>query len=733
MNSSFLSDLNEAQAQAVTSSGKNLLVLAGAGSGKTRVLVYRIAWLLSQGTDLRNILAVTFTNKAAKEMRDRLESMLGISLAPMWIGTFHGLAHRLLRLHHIEAGLDESFQILDADDQARLLKRIYKTLSFDQDQWPIKQAQAFINSCKEKGVRAGNAGANDYREENLVKIYKAYEEVCNRSSLVDFAELLLRSHELWQNNQEIRKQYQERFKHILVDEFQDTNSIQYSWIKMISGKESSLTAVGDDDQSIYSWRGADSGNMMRLSKDYPSVDVVRLERNYRSTSTILNAANAVITNNNGRLGKNLWTKDDKGEPIVLYTAFNETDEARYMVGEIKSWVNQGKSLDDVAILYRSNAQSRVIEEQLLHAGINYKVYGGMRFFERAEIKDVLAYLRLLVNPNDDAAFERVVNLPARGVGEAALATLRNIARSKNTSLWYAAIEAVATKQLPARSLNSLERFINIIKEGEKETHEMGLAELIEFIIDFVGLRAHYSKSQHDERKHTRLENLDELITASDQFSDLVAIDDKRELLQSFLSHVALEAGEHVGDSEDVSSVKLMTLHAAKGLEFPLVFLCGLEEGLFPHIMSIKTREDVEEERRLCYVGMTRAMKKLYLLHAGSRRLRGSSQSCRPSRFLREIPEGLVRNDSLLQTAKPASFNFSNKSSVDFSDNFSQELESVDNIHGFRLGQNVFHKSFGEGVITGFEGEGDFMLVKINFKKVGSKLLSPKYAKIEVGV
>ncbi|HBC72119.1 MAG TPA: DNA helicase II [Coxiellaceae bacterium] len=718
MNPNFLSDLNSAQHQAVTFTGGNLLVLAGAGSGKTRVLVHRIAWLLSQGASPQNILAVTFTNKAATQMRIRLEQMLQFSLASMWVGTFHGLAHRLLRLHWQEAGLVQSFQILDADDQTRLLKRIHKALSLDPEKWPVKQSQAFINGNKEKGLRYSEAATNGFVDPVLIRVYQAYENACSSSGLVDFAELLLRSYELWQNNQQLREQYQKRFGHILVDEFQDTNAIQYAWIKSVSSSDSNLTAVGDDDQSIYSWRGADSNNMQRLKSDYANVNVVRLEQNYRSTATILKAANAIITNNKSRLGKNLWTNCGDGDPIILYAAFNEIDEARYVVDKIQLWRKQGKALNEAAILYRSNAQSRVIEEQLLRAGIPYRVYGGMRFFERAEIKDVLAYLRLLVNRNDDAAFERVINLPTRGLGEAALVLLRNHARLHNCSLWKAGETMVATQQLPARATSALSGFMSLINDGSMQIAKLTLAELVQFIINLVGLHEHYSKPQYQEYKQSRLENLDELINAAGQFSTLVSEDDCQLLLNAFLAHVALEAGEHLDKDDSNNCVQLMTLHAAKGLEFSLVFLCGMEEGLFPHIMSMGSKEELEEERRLCYVGMTRAKQKLYMSCADSRQLHGSTNLRQPSRFLREIPPELIKSDTLINSVKPALF-----------EDLSQDLshgQDVSQGNDFYLGQNVSHQEFGEGVITSFEGHGEHTWVRVKFRKVGSKLLSPEY-------
>lgn len=735
MRPNVLVDLNDIQQKAVTHFDGNLLVLAGAGSGKTRVLVHRIAWLLSQDIHLHNILAVTFTNKAAKEMRSRLEGMLGFSMATMWIGTFHGLAHKLLRIHWKEAGLDENFQIIDSEDQNRLLKRIHKALNLDKDRYPVKQSQIFINSNKERGVRADKASADNFEQQVLVKVYQAYEKACINSGLVDFSELLLRSYELWQNNKQIREEYKERFKHILVDEFQDTNAIQYAWIKSISNFDSGLTVVGDDDQSIYSWRGADSGNMKRLSEDYSNVNVVRLEQNYRSTSTILKAANAVIANNSNRMGKNLWTDSGDGEAIVLYNAFNEIDEARYISDKINDWCREGGSLNDVAILYRSNAQSRAIEEQLLRAGISYRVYGGMRFFERAEIKDVLSYLRLLVNRHDDAAFERVVNLPSRGVGEASLIFLRNYARLNDCSMWQAVQDVIATKQLSSRAENALNGFVRLINAAADQINNLELADLVEYVINISRIREHYSKPQYAEYKQSRLENLDELISAAGQFASTI-VEEEQTLLGVFLSHVALESGDKQ-DRESYDNVQLMTLHSAKGLEFPLVFLCGLEEGLFPHIMSMGSQEELEEERRLCYVGMTRAKKKLYLSSAESRQLHGSTSMRRSSRFLREIPTELIESNSMVNSVSPAfsedisqvSQVWNNKSrgkSRSVTASFKKEQEE----QGFSLGQNVYHKEFGDGVITNFEGHGEWVLVRINFKRHGSKLLSLQHAQIE---
>jgi len=720
MNSDLLTNLNPAQLSAVTFPQGNLLILAGAGSGKTRVLVHRIAWLMQNGTSAANILAVTFTNKAATEMRSRLEQMLKLPLTQMWVGTFHGLAHRLLRRHWQEAGLSQSFQIIDAEDQVRLLKRIHKAFNLDQEKWPVKKSVGFINNCKEKGLRPGKVETNKLAEVTLVKVYQAYQEACTSSGLVDFAELLLRTYELWQNNPQLRTHYQERFKHILVDEFQDTNAIQYAWIKALSLPESSLTAVGDDDQSIYSWRGADSNNMQRLSDDYANVSIIRLEQNYRSTATILDAANAVIARNNNRLGKNLWTERHGGEPITVYASFNEIDEARYVVSKIKTWVEQGNVLRENAILYRSNAQSRVIEEQLLYARVSYRVYGGLKFFERAEIKDVLAYLRFIANHNDDTAFERIINLPTRGIGEATLVILRNYAQTQNCSLWQAVQMMLAAQQLPARSAAALTSFTQLINSCALQIVKLEFEELVRFVINTTNLRIHYDKDPR-ERRQMRLENLDELISAAKQFAAALAETDRQLLLNSFLAKAALEAGEQTDDNGN-DGVQLMTLHAAKGLEFPVVFLCGMEEGLFPHIMSMETEEELEEERRLCYVGMTRAMQKLYLLYAESRQLHGSTNRRRPSRFLKEIPPELINSDTLLNSAKPA------QAEAEF---LNTDLQFNTDICGFSLGQRVRHKTFGEGNIIGFEGQGEFMLVQVKFRHEGIKWLSPQYAQIEI--
>ena len=718
MSIDFLEDLNPIQREAATSVAKNLLIIAGAGSGKTRVLVHRIAWLLASGLDFNNILAVTFTNKAANEMRTRLESMLGKGLTSMWSGTFHGISNRLLRQHWKEAGLAKSFQIIDADDQLKLLRDIHRTLSLDMDRWPPKQSLSYINNKKEKAIRSNVVECENIFEATLIRVYKTYESICADRNLVDFAELILRSYELMCTNISLGDKYRERFRYILIDEFQDINTIQYLWVKSLYGDDSSLTVVGDDDQSIYGWRGADSGNMKRLTNDYSDFEVIRLEQNYRSTANILEAANAVITNNGSRFAKKLWTKADSGDPIIVYAAFNEIDEARYLVSKVVSLGSQGIGLNDMVILYRSNAQSRIFEEKLLEQGVSYRIYGGIRFFERAEIKDVLAYLRLAVNQEDDVSFARIVNFPSRGIGEATLVVLQDYAKTKNISLWCAAQEMISVNLLSSRIHGVLEYFVTLVNEIGAQIDELDLAAIISFVINFIGLREHYSKPQYGESRQSRLENLDELITAAQQFLAMVTNEGNRSNLQTFLAYVSLEAGERIA-KDDKANVNLMTLHAAKGLEFKVVFLCGMEEGLFPHVMSMKNNDDLEEERRLCYVGMTRAKEKLYLSYAESRQIRGVSSFCKPSRFLDEIPKKLIKMDRI---KKVPSFTSSKFKSI---------LEgSMDNGE-FSLGQKVFHDIFGEGVIIGFEGQGEYMLVRVNFKNYGSKLLSSKYAKLRI--
>lgn len=729
-NLDYLSLLNPAQREAVTADPGNLLVLAGAGSGKTRVLVYRIAWLL-QNTKISpaNILAVTFTNKAAREMRTRLEELLQIPMQVMWVGTFHGLAHRLLRTHWNEAGLKQTFQIIDSDDQYRIIRSIQKNLDFDESKWPVKQTQWFINNKKDAGIRSKSIQkTGDLFNDTLNRVYSSYEEMCEKNNLVDFAELLLRSHELLLNNSELLGHYQERFQHILVDEFQDTNTIQYAWIRLLSGKGSNVTAVGDDDQSIYGWRGARIENIHKLSQDLPDTKTIRLEQNYRSTANILEAANAVIANNRNRLGKNLWTEGNKGELITLYGAFNETDEARYVVSSIAKHLKEGNARGDIAILYRSNAQSRVLEEQLLQAGIPYRVYGGVRFFDRAEVKYTMAYLRLVNNREDDSAFDRIVNFPTRGIGNTSLNTVKEYAKEHNLSFWDAAklaIDPEGNIEIPTRTRNAINAFIKLIDDTGFAVKQLNLGEQIEHILHCTNLRAHFTKDKTDQGR-ARLENLDELISAAKEFEINNEEESALTVLQAFLAHAALEAGETQADVAD-NSVQLMTLHSAKGLEFPVVFLTGLEAGLFPHHLSTESEHGLEEERRLCYVGMTRAMQKLYLTYAQSRRMHGTETYKLPSMFLKEIPKELVDEFqpmmNILRPQKIKEKSYKPRLSM-------EQPGAINRETNLSIGQTVSHKKFGEGVVLGFEGSGEATRVQVKFKQVGTKWLVAAFAKLE---
>jgi DNA helicase-2/ATP-dependent DNA helicase PcrA len=717
----ILDPLNDAQREAVTADAPSLLVLAGAGSGKTRVLVHRIAWQLSiEQSSPHNILAVTFTNKAAAEMRGRLESMLQMPLGGMWVGTFHGLAHRLLRQHWQDANLPQTFQILDSEDQYRVIRRILKGMELDESRWPPKQIQWFINSKKDEGLRAKHLDPHgDHYQEQMVRVYQNYEETCQRSGLVDFAELLLRAHELFLQRPDVLKHYQDRFQYVLVDEFQDTNAIQYAWIRLLAGDKGKIFVVGDDDQSIYGWRGARIENIHQFSRDFAGTQTVRLEQNYRSTGNILNAANALIANNSDRLGKELWTSGDDGELIKLYTAFNEMDEAHYVVDRIKDWSEQGNERKEVAILYRSNAQSRVFEEALISAGIPYRVYGGLRFFERAEIKDALAYLRLMENTNDDASFERIVNMPTRGIGDRSLATVREIARAQKIPMWDAAIDVIRGQKLSARAVNALSGFLTLIKTMQESCDGLELHEQVSAVIEDSGLLQHYRKDK-SERGEGKVENLEELVNAARGF-EMDEEDQQMTPLAAFLSHAALEAGEGQADPWE-DCVQLMTLHSAKGLEFPLVFMCGMEEGLFPHQRSVEEPGRLEEERRLCYVGMTRARQQLYFSAAEQRRLYGNESYPLPSRFLREIPNELIQEVRATGARTANSFGpGSTQTSA-----LTQEVPA----EGLQLGQRVHHAKFGEGVVLNYEGQGGSARVQVNFEQVGSKWLVISYANLQ---
>ncbi|PVV19363.1 MAG: DNA helicase II [gamma proteobacterium symbiont of Ctena orbiculata] len=714
--SPILDPLNDAQREAVTAPIGNLLVLAGAGSGKTRVLVHRIAWLLAaEAVSPWSILAVTFTNKAAKEMRYRIEDLLGQPLGGMWVGTFHGLAHRLLRAHWKEAGLPQSFQILDSDDQFRLIKRLLKNLDLDEARWPPRQIQWFINGRKDEGLRAQHLddGGDPYQQQ-MIRLYSEYQGACERGGQVDFAELLLRAHELWRDRPDILQHYQQRFQHVLVDEFQDTNSIQYAWLRMLAGPRNNLFVVGDDDQSIYGWRGARVENIQSFQSHYESATLVRLEQNYRSSGNILNAANALINNNPSRLGKQLWTQDSEGEPIKLYAAFNEIDEARFVVERIRQFVDEGNSRSEAAILYRTTAQSRLFEEALLQAAIPYRVYGGLRFFERAEIKDALAYLRLINTSQDDGAFERAVNMPPRGIGPKTMDAVRAHARDFDSSLWQAACDLLQGGAMAKRAATALQGFLDLMDELRLNCANLSLPEKVEQALQASGLPDHFDKSR-DGKGIDRKENLEELVNATRQFGYEANAEEELDELSTFLSHAALEAGEAQGDPAE-PCVQLMTLHSAKGLEFPLVFLVGMEEGLFPHSMSADDPARLEEERRLCYVGVTRAMRELYLCHAESRRLHGSDSYPLPSRFIREMPAELMSE----VRAGPATSHPIYGSPP--------HLE-VAELSGFSLGQRVRHSKFGEGVVLNAEGQGRSARVQVNFEEVGSKWLVVAYANL----
>ncbi len=715
---SLIESLNPAQVEAITTPDGHTLVLAGAGSGKTRVLVHRIAWLITeQQVSPYAILAVTFTNKAAREMRGRIETLLDMPIAGMWVGTFHGIAHRLLRAHWQAAQLPESFQLLDGDDQLRLVRRIHKSLELDEKKWAPKQSQWFINKQKEEGRRCRDI-ANDqsYFTEIMLKVYSAYETICQTSGLVDFSELL-------EKNADLRKHYQQRFQHLLIDEFQDTNTIQYRWIQILNHANNHVMAVGDDDQSIYSWRGAKVENIQRFEQDFAPIKIIRLEQNYRSTQTILSAANAVIDNNQNRMGKKLWTQGEQGAPISLYAAFNERDEAHFITCQIQHWLSQGYARSAIAILYRSNAQSRVLEEKLLEMQIPYRIYGGQKFFERAEIKDVLAYLRLVANRNDDAAFERIVNTPTRGIGNTTLSQLRLLAREQTLSLWQATQQVIQAVALSARALTALKNFTQLIEKLDQETQSATLGEQAQHTLQFSGLLAMYRKDK-TEKGLSRSENLEEFITAADQFTPGEA-DEEFSPLAAFLAHVALEAGEQQAD-EHTDSVSLMTLHAAKGLEFPLVFISGMEEGLFPHKMSTEEAHGLEEERRLCYVGMTRAMHKLYLTHAECRRLYHMEQFNPPSRFIAEVPTNLIDTvRTRTKISRPTQYRQSRAPSARPINLKKHDIEGTD----LQVGQSVTHAKFGRGIIINYEGRGENTRVQVKFEKAGAKWLVTKFAKL----
>ncbi len=722
--SDLLEGLNDKQREAVGAPLGNYLVLAGAGSGKTRVLTHRIAWLIGvEGVRENHIMAVTFTNKAAAEMRQRIEKRLSVDgerrLFGMWVGTFHSIAHRILRSYYNDAKLPQDFQILDAEDQLRLVKKLMKLHQFNEKSYPPKQACWYINHHKEEGRRPKDiAHGNDRQEREWVRIYQLYQETCDRAGLVDFAELLLRAYELWKNKPLILQHFQQRFSQILVDEFQDTNFIQYEWIKLLAGQTGNVMIVGDDDQSIYGWRGARVENIQYFLQDFKGAETIRLEQNYRSTGNILQSANQLIANNEGRLGKNLWTAGEKGDPIGVYAAFTEQDEALYVAGQIEKWQEQGGNLMQCAILYRSNSQSRVLEDALLRMKIPYRIYGGLRFFERQEIKDTLAYLRLIANPNDDAAFERVINTPTRGIGERTMDILRQLTRERSITLWQALQIALNEPLMSNRSATALLRFAELIQNLREETAEMPLFAQTDFVIKHSGLYAMYEKEKGDKGE-VRIENLEELVTATKEFMKPAEAEEMSDLT-AFLTHASLEAGENQA-SENQEAVQMMTLHAAKGLEFDRVFMVGVEEGIFPSARALEEPGRLEEERRLAYVGITRAKKCLTLCYAESRRMYTKEETHHPSRFIKELPENCLQEVRLRGKVTRAYHQGVARANT-------QSLNLAQS--EWRLGQKVQHARFGTGAIINIEGAGEHTRLQIAFQGEGIKWLMARLAKLE---
>ena len=715
MESKLLDALNEAQKKAVTNASQNCLVVAGAGSGKTRVLTQRIIWLISQKNySPLSILAVTFTNKAANEIKSRLSESLNLNIQNLWVGTFHGICYRILRQHFLAAKLDKNFQIIDSEDQIRLIKRILKLNSIDENFISPKQYVNYINRKKDSSIRSKDIVDKDFSEKGYKHIYQLYEEYCNKSSLVDFGELILKTKEILESNDEIRKYYKNNFKEILVDEFQDTNKIQYELIKLFSSKQNSVFAVGDDDQSIYGWRGAVSTNMNTFQKEFQDLTLVRLEQNYRSTSNILNAANNLIKNNDDRLGKNLWTSDKSGEPIKYFIAYNDYEEAEFVIEKIKELVENEYQNDEISILYRSNAQSRILEEQLIANKIKYRIYGGLRFFERAEIKDILAYLRLAFNHNDDNSFERIINTPTRGIGEKTKTIIRESAKINNTSLFQSAYDALKNKNFSNKVNNSLDNFFAVISHI-KDMQDKKLPEIISTIIEKTGIKKPYENNK-TEQNQSKIENIDELVSAASSFQEENYYNDEP-VLDAFLSHVSLESGEGQGDKWE-KCVQLMTIHAAKGLEFPVVFLVGMEEGLFPSKLSID-EDNLSEERRLCYVGITRARKLLFLSSAELRRQYGYDNYALPSRFISEIPEELIEQIK----GASASYVKMNKNSF--------YVENSEYKDFYDIGKRVIHEKFGEGIVTNFEGDSQNSRIEVEFDSYGKKWLLLSLANLKL--
>ena len=723
--SSIIGPLNERQREAVTAPLGNLLVVAGAGSGKTRVLVHRIAWLVQvESLSPQGVLAVTFTNKAAAEMRSRAETLLDMPGRGMWVGTFHGIAHRLLRMHWEEARLPQNFQIIDSDDQLRLIRRVIKVQDLDEGAWPARQVAGFINAQKDQGRRPREIpGSDDFWARTHKKLYEAYESACARGGLVDFAELLLRGHELMLENEALLAHYRRRFGQLLVDEFQDTNTIQYAWLRLLAGDSGNVMAVGDDDQSIYGWRGAKIENIQRFSDDFEDTQIIRLEQNYRSTGKILEAANGLICNNFGRLGKSLWTSAGDGERVRVYAAFNEVDEARFVADRAREWLRDGTP-NEVAVLYRSNAQSRVLEEAFLLADIPYRIYGGLRFFERAEVKNALSYMRLMNQRHADVAFERVVNTPPRGIGERTIDSVRRLARANEISLWQAAKVGIASGEIGGRMATVLRNFIHEIDTMSEAVQGVELHEVARRCIDASGLLEYHGK-EPGERGLARKENLEELVSACRQFRAARTFpvdprgqaDEDTSDLDDFLDHAALEAGEYQAAAG--AAVQMMTLHSAKGLEFPLVFLTGLEEGLFPHRRGAEEPGRMEEERRLAYVGVTRAMRQLYLTYAQIRRWFGTESVNRPSRFLLEVPADSMEEVRMGgAVARPVR-------------RMGTGSRLAESSAGLRVGQRVRHGKFGEGIVMQSEGNGERARIQVNFIKEGSKWLMLGYAGLEI--
>ena len=719
--SHILDKLNEDQRNAVTSDKQHLLVLAGAGSGKTRVLVHKIAWQVEAiGINSSAIMAVTFTNKAANEMRSRIESLLKAPMLDSWVGTFHGLSHKLLKRFHKEAGLSSGFTIIDSDDQLRIIKRISKEMGLDEATWPARQSQWQINNWKDDGLRSNDIKVNgDFYTETVNKIYKEYEDISQRDHLVDFGELLLKSYETLVNSKAVKTFFQTRFKSVLIDEFQDTNTIQYKWLQEIASKKTNITAVGDDDQSIYGWRGAKVEHVNSFTEDFKDTEVIRLEQNYRSTNVILNAANALIGNNKERLGKNLWTEKVDGEQIILYQAYNEQDEARFIADILKDWMSKGGAYSETAVLYRSNAQSRAIEEALLRVSIPYRIYGGLRFYERLEIKNAIAYLKIIFNNSDNPSFERSISNPTRGVGEKTLAKIRNTAKQYNISYIKASAKLVDEGSISGRGGAGLKDYLEFVAGCDLFIQENLLSELMELIIKETGLYAYHAKEPGEKGK-TRTENLEELITATKNFEQSVTEKKtNKEIAESYLDIISLDSGDRQASEHD-DAAQLMTMHSAKGLEFKLVLLTGLEESLFPHGRSMESVSQLEEERRLCYVAITRAMEKLYITHAESRRLHGTDTFNPPSRFLREIPKDLI--DEIRPRAQ-TNIPYNRKDFEETKNEFEEEI-------GISLGQKVQHNKFGEGIVLNYEGSGDSARVQVNFDNSGTKWLVMAYANLK---